>query len=116
MISPFQNIRDSLTGKAIAVRVAGVAHFRVFLRVFQQPLEIPINRFLIGAHQLQGTGGDAFRALGGIPHDQHGLAQGGDFLVKYFLLLRNNSSDRSKLISPYVWTVFVTMPFQIQKI
>ena len=49
----FENVRYSLTGVSVAVRVRGVAHFFIFRLVFKQNLEIIVYCLLIRADKLE---------------------------------------------------------------
>lgn len=56
-------------------------HRRVLRRVVQQAGKLAIDGLLLGTHQTQGARLHALGALGGIPHDEHGLAEGRSLLL-----------------------------------
>lgn len=52
-----------------------MAHGLVLVLIAEQAAELAVDRFLLGAHELQRAGGNALGALGGVSHDEHRLAQ-----------------------------------------
>lgn len=65
----------------VAVGIGSVGHRRVLNRIVEQPRELPVDRLLLGAHKAQRAGGHALGALGGVAHDEHGLAERGRLLL-----------------------------------
>lgn len=66
---------------AVAVGVGGPAHRRVLRRVREQPGELAVDRRLVGADEPERARRDPLRALGGVAHDEHGLAEAGGLLL-----------------------------------
>lgn len=58
-----------------------MAHGLVLGLIGEQPAELAVDRFLLGAHELQRAGGNALGALGGVSHDEHRLAQARGLLL-----------------------------------
>lgn len=52
-----------------------MAHGLVLGLIAEQAAELAVDDILLGADELQRTGGDALGALGGVAHDEHRLAQ-----------------------------------------
>lgn len=52
-----------------------MAHGLVLGLIAEQAAELAVDDILLGADELQRTGGDALWALGGVAHDEHRLAQ-----------------------------------------
>lgn len=52
-----------------------MAHGLVLGLVGEEPAELTVDHVLLGADELQRTGNHALGALGGVAHDEHGLAQ-----------------------------------------
>lgn len=51
-----------------------MAHGRIFLAVGEQAAELAVDDVFVGAHELEGSRRNALGALGGVSHDEHGLA------------------------------------------
>lgn len=75
MLLSSQHVRNSLASMSISVRVGGVTHGLILRLIAEQTAELAVDDVLLGAHEFQRAGGDALRALGGVSHDKHGLAQ-----------------------------------------
>ena len=57
----FQNVGNPAAGEAVAVGIGSVAHGFIGSGVGEQAGHFLIDGFFIRAHQLQGTGGDAYK-------------------------------------------------------
>src|SRR5690606_26060512 len=64
-------------GLAITVGVVCSRHSYISLVVIEQSVQICAYGIYFGADQLHRSGRNSFRALGGIPHNQYGLAKRG---------------------------------------
>lgn len=52
-----------------------MAHRLILGLIAEQAAELTVDEVLLGAHELQRTCRHALRTLGGVAHDEHGLAQ-----------------------------------------
>ena len=59
----------------VAVGIGGVRHRLVRRRVVEQAGELSVDGPLLGADEAEGPGLHALGALGGVAHDEHGLAE-----------------------------------------
>lgn len=59
----------------ITVGVRGTTHGYVFILVREQTTKLAVDDVLLGPDKLQRAGGHALGTLGGVAHDEHGLAQ-----------------------------------------
>ena len=59
----------------VAVGVGRMGHGRILRRFVEQAGELAIDGLPLGAHQTQRARLDALGALGGVAHDEHGLAE-----------------------------------------
>ena len=58
-----------------------MAHGLVLGLIAEQAAELTVDHVLLGAHELQRAGGHALGTLGGVAHDEHGLAQARGLLL-----------------------------------
>ena len=58
-----------------------MAHGLVLGLIGEQAAELTVDHVLLGAHELQRAGGHALGTLGGVAHDEHGLAQARGLLL-----------------------------------
>lgn len=58
-----------------------MAHGLVLGLIAEQAAELAVDDALLGADELQRASGDALGALGGVAHDEHGLAQARSLLL-----------------------------------
>ena len=58
-----------------------MAHGLVLGLIGEQAAELAVDHVLLGADELQRAGGHALGALGGVAHDEHGLAQARGLLL-----------------------------------
>lgn len=58
-----------------------MAHGLVLGLIGEQSAELAVDHVLLGADELQRAGGHALGALGGVAHDEHGLAQARGLLL-----------------------------------
>lgn len=58
-----------------------MAHGLVLGLIGEKTAELTVDHVLLGAHELQRAGGHALGTLGGVAHDEHGLAQARGLLL-----------------------------------
>lgn len=66
---------------SVAVGIGGAGHGDVLLVVAKKPTELAVDGLLLGADELQRTCCHALGTLGGVAHDEHGLAQARGLLL-----------------------------------
>ena len=74
-IFPKDSLHDTLCSLTIAVRIAGLCHALVFIRICQQAFRLAIHTVLIRTDQLHGTSLHGLGALSRIPQHEHGLTK-----------------------------------------
>lgn len=76
-----KSICNALARMPIAVGVTRMGHGSVLTRVVQQAGELAVDGLLLGADEAQRAGLHALGPLGGVAHDEHGLAERGRLLL-----------------------------------
>lgn len=66
---------------SVAVGIGGAGHGDVLLVVAKKPTELAVDGLLLGADELQRACCHALGTLGGVAHDEHGLAQARGLLL-----------------------------------
>lgn len=66
---------------SVAVGIGGAGHGDVLLVVAKKPTELAVDGLLLGADELQRACCHALGTLGGVAHDEHGLAQAKGLLL-----------------------------------
>ena len=66
---------------SVAVGIGGAGHGDVLFVVAKKPTELAVDGLLLGADELQRACCHALGTLGGVAHDEHGLAQARGLLL-----------------------------------
>lgn len=66
---------------SVAVGIGGAGHGDVLIVVAKKPTELAVDGLLLGADELQRACCHALGTLGGVAHDEHGLAQARGLLL-----------------------------------
>lgn len=72
---------DAGAGLAVAVRVDGLAHRLIGGSVIEKGRDFTNDLGVVRADELDRSGLEGFRTLGGITHHKYGLAEAGGFLL-----------------------------------
>lgn len=76
-----KHVRDAFARMPITIGVRCMAHGLVLSLIGEKAAELAVDDVLLGADELQRAGGDSLGALGGVAHDEHGLAQARGLLL-----------------------------------
>lgn len=76
-----QHVRDAFARMSITIGVRCMAHGLVLGLIGEKAAELAVDDVLLGADELKRAGGHALRALGGVAHHQHRLAQARGLLL-----------------------------------
>lgn len=76
-----KHVRDAFARMPVTVGIRRMAHGLVLGLIGEQAAELAVDHVLLGADELQRAGGHALGALGGVSHDEHGLAQARGLLL-----------------------------------
>lgn len=76
-----KHVRDAFARMPITIGVRCMAHRLILGLIAEQTAELAVDDVLLGADELQRAGGHALRTLGGVAHDEHGLAQARGLLL-----------------------------------
>lgn len=82
----------------VAVRVGRVRHLRVGGGVVQQAGELPVDGPLLGPDEAERPGIHALGTLGGVAHDEHGLAERGGFLLDAARVGKDEVATRHEVV------------------
>ena len=74
-------IDDSIGGTSVAVWILEMSHGFVRGIILQKTRDLVFDQTSIGSDESDGPGCDPLGALGGVTHDEHGLAETGRFLL-----------------------------------
>src|SRR5688500_2719211 len=77
-----EDVEDALTGVTVPERVVSETHAAVVGAVVEQPHRFRGDPLRVGSNQQGGACFDSLGALGGRPHDEHGLAESRGFLLE----------------------------------